>query len=471
MAKLSKAASNLPVLARAMISVEPWTVQAFQAQSISGTLNVSPEFQRRGVWNAKARMLLADSVVRGVPIGAITLYADDASGYDQYEVIDGKQRLSALLDFLADDFQIKTSTIASAGLDDDEFDLDNDSVTNECHGRLFTEFPQPRRMAMLQYKLPVFVVRGSRSDAIRSFTRMNQSSYSLKPQEIRNAFFNDSDYLRKSISLAEELESFVAEGAPPFFVGLGVMSKDAHLRMQDIQFISELILLVLEGPQHRRDTLDGAYELYRTVTGASARRLDEAGQRVGVAIQQINTLAEGRILQSYHFPSSCEHDFYGLVGALDEHGRLTDAQMESVGGELMSVISAFRRQVVQFIERVRDGGAISADEFGELVEQYGRGFLGGQINGKERRRERIKIWKTIIDEVVATLDVNSSFSDIQRRVIWARSEDKVCARCGLPVEWADFHAGHIKAHAIGGRTVIENGQIEHSACNQAAGVS
>lgn len=454
-----------------MISVEPWTVQAFQSQSLSGTLDVSPEFQRRGVWNPKAKMLLADSVVRGVPIGAITLYAEDSSGYDQYEVIDGKQRLTALLEFLNDSFHIKTSTILSGALDDDEFNLDNDPVTADCHNRSFGDFPQPRKMAMLQYKVPVFVVRGARSEAIRSFTRMNQSSYSLKPQEIRNAFFHDSAYLAAAVGVAEELETSVVEGAPSFFVGLGVMSKDAHQRMQDIQLISELMLLILEGPQHRRDRLDEAYELYRNVAGASGRRLSEAAAKVTAIIRQIDQVSKGLPLQAYHFPSSCEHDFYGLFGALNDHGLLTDAQLSSVADELISVISGFRRQVVQFIARVRDGGEISSEEFGELVEQYGRGFLGGQINSKERRRERIKIWLSLIDEVVAALDSNSAFSDVQRRLIWARSEDKLCARCHQPVEWSDYHAGHKLAHALGGRTEVENGQVEHAACNIGAGVA
>jgi hypothetical protein len=454
-----------------MISVEPWTVQAFQSQSISGTLDVSPEFQRRGVWNQKAKMLLADSVVRGVPIGAITLYADDSSGYDQYEVIDGKQRLTALLDFLGNGFQIKTSTILSGALDDDEFNLDNDAVTSDCHNKSFSDFPQPRKMAMLQYKIPVFVVRGPRSNAIRSFTRMNQSSYALKPQEIRNAFFHDSAYLAAAVGIAEELESTLVEGSPPFLVGLGVMSKDAHQRMQDIQLLSELLLLTLEGPQHRRDRLDEAYELYRSVSGASSRRLSEASNKVTSIVRQIDRISKGLPLQAYHFPSSCEHDFYGLFGALEEHGLLSDAQILSVGDELITVISGFRRQVVQFVARVRDGGDTASEEFGELVEQYGRGFLGGQINGRERRRERIKIWRAVIDDVVASLDSSSSFSDIQRRLIWARSEEKLCARCLQPVEWAEYHAGHKIAHALGGKTEVENGQVEHAACNISAGAT
>jgi len=49
-----------------MITVEPWTAQAFQTASTNGTLKISPEFQRRDVWAPKDQMLLIDPVARGV---------------------------------------------------------------------------------------------------------------------------------------------------------------------------------------------------------------------------------------------------------------------------------------------------------------------------------------------------------------------------------------------------------------------
>ena len=104
-------------------------------------------------------------------------------------------------------------------------------------------------------------------------------------------------------------------------------------------------------------------------------------------------------------------------------------------------------------------------------KNMGADLLGGQINSKQRREDRIRIWAEVIDGVVATLDANQTFSSIQRRIIWARSVDKLCARCGEPVDYPDYHAGHKVARALGGRTLVENGQVEHAACNQGAGAS
>ena len=105
-------------------------------------------------------MLLIDSIARGVPIGAITLYKDSSPGYDTYEVIDGKQRLTALFDFLDDKLSIKTAQIASAALDDDEFSVDDDDVTANFHDRKFSALGTAESYKLQQYKIPIFVVSG-----------------------------------------------------------------------------------------------------------------------------------------------------------------------------------------------------------------------------------------------------------------------------------------------------------------------
>jgi hypothetical protein len=252
-------------------------------------------------------------------------------------------------------------------------------------------------------------------------------------------------------------------------VGLGVISKQTFDRMQDVQLSSELLVLLLEGPQHRRDTLDKFYELYRNPNGAAKQELSNARQRLVAIVEQISKIVDGTVLQALHFPAACENDFYGLVGALDSVGLLTGPQLAALDLELREVVSGFRQQVEIYVQRVREGLASQPEEFGTLVEDYGRGFLGGQINSKARREERIRIWSEVIASVVDTLDPNAQFSEPQRRIIWARSLDKACARCGEVVEWVDYHAGHKVARALGGRTTIENGQVEHAACNQAAG--
>lgn len=456
-----------------MIDVETWKVDSFNSANTRGTLRISPEFQRRAVWTSKSQMLLVDSVARGVPIGAITLYEDLSEGYPVYEVIDGKQRLTALMSYLAGDIVVKTSLISAAAMDDDEFELGSDEVVQFFHEKDYSQLDAAHRNSFLDYKVPVFIVKGKREGAIRSFTRMNQNSYTLKAQEIRNALFADSKYLTASLGVTAELDA-VSSGADESsaFVRMGVMSSDGFKRMQDVQFASELMLLILQGPQHRRDQLDASYGLYRNPSRDALRTLLAAKDRVVQICSQVGEIFDGYSpLQAYHFPPACENDFYGLVGAINERGLLTAPQMSALREELRDVISGFRSQVEEFIQKARSGSEVSSEDFSPLVESYGRGFLGGQLNSRTRRVERIRIWKEVIEGVAATLDPQASFSDTQRRLIWARNADKSCARCSNRVDWNDYHAGHKIPRSMGGQTHIDNGQVEHASCNQGAGAS
>jgi hypothetical protein len=88
-----------------------------------------------------------------------------------------------------------------------------------------------------------------------------------------------------------------------------------------------------------------------------------------------------------------------------------------------------------------------------------------------RRQTRIAILRDLLTETAATLDPKSQFSAEQRRLIWARSPDKRWARCGEVVPWPEYHAGHKVPHGGGGKTTVDNGQVEHAKCNMSAGAS
>jgi len=299
---------------------------------------------------------------------------------------------------------------------------------------------------------------------------MNSNVYVLKPQEIRNAIFMGAASLQAAISSTEELTNAHEVGESGSFLGaLGVISGEGLKRMQDVQLTAELLLMLMRGVTHRRDDLDEWFETYQSPTGDAARKLAAAKPELIRVCKQLWALTDGTTLNAYPFPSSCENDFYALVGAIHERGLLTAPQLEQLRGELIVVISGFRAQVEEFIDRVRSGESTRPEEFDAVVETYGRTFLGGQINSKQRREDRIRVWKDVINGVAATLDPRADFTPLQRRLIWAKSVDKVCARCGNTVEWAEFHAGHKLSHAQGGKTVVENGQVEHGTCNQSAG--
>ncbi|MCV7449391.1 DUF262 domain-containing protein [Micrococcus luteus] len=61
-------------------------------------LNLAPTYQRGDVWSTKDRQALIESILRGIPLPSIILLR--ANGSAPHEVVDGKQRLTAILRFV-----------------------------------------------------------------------------------------------------------------------------------------------------------------------------------------------------------------------------------------------------------------------------------------------------------------------------------------------------------------------------------
>jgi hypothetical protein len=451
------------------IQNQTWNVREIIETSKNGNLNISPSYQRHQVWKEEDKILLIDSLVRRLPIGTITLFKEtDSDGLDKYQVIDGQQRLTAIRDYLNNAFPLRSSAITKA-IEKDEDERDQKDLGAAFYDKKWSELSETQQIRIFQYPLPVLIMDGTQEDAVYAFYRMNKTNYVLKPQEIRNAIFNNTKFLETVKSLEARLSKDLGEGKS-FLKAIGAISDQQFKRMQDLQLLSELLILILRGPQHRRDSLDRFYRDYRD---SGLKELEQASTELYQILEQLFAIFEKKRLNSWHFPPNCEHDLYALVGALHNRRPMTNTQLTHFGKELAQALSEFQREVTLFrtIARTRSTRTHDLSQFPPNVDEYGRTFLGGQINSKDRREARIRILTEIFNDVCSSPDPNRSFKEWERRYIWASSQDKVCARCGERVEWKDFHAGHKIPHAKGGKTTIENGQIEHSWCNQSAGAS
>ena len=81
-------------------------------------LKLNPDFQRGSVWTPAARTFLIDTILRGFPIPKIYLRtAVDTDTKQSYrEVVDGQQRLRAIIDFANDKFALSKRAGEFSGL-------------------------------------------------------------------------------------------------------------------------------------------------------------------------------------------------------------------------------------------------------------------------------------------------------------------------------------------------------------------
>lgn len=140
-----------------------------------------PEFQRRNVWDVQKKSKFIESIILNIPIPSILL-ADDKSR-NEYIIIDGKQRLSAIVDFIAPKnkgkgFKLKGLNILSFLNGYDYEKLMNDSSKIEYLSQLQT-FPLKASIVRnYNEKLLYFI-----------FERLNSGSVQLTTQELRHTLY------------------------------------------------------------------------------------------------------------------------------------------------------------------------------------------------------------------------------------------------------------------------------------------
>jgi hypothetical protein len=76
-------------------------------------LDLDPPYQRRSVWNQDYKDFFIDTVLNSYPAPAIFLYQEiTPDGISKFSIIDGKQRLSTLFEFVENEFPVsETATI------------------------------------------------------------------------------------------------------------------------------------------------------------------------------------------------------------------------------------------------------------------------------------------------------------------------------------------------------------------------
>ena len=150
---------------------------------ISNTLVMNPDFQRQsGVWNIQQKSELIESILMGIPIPIIYLFENE-QGLKQ--VVDGRQRLSCIFDFLNDIFKLK---------DLNRLKKENDKV--------FSNLSSQFQAKIEDYQFLAYTVQHPTPERVKFdiFDRVNRGGTQLNNQEMRNAL-----YLGKATSLLNKL--------------------------------------------------------------------------------------------------------------------------------------------------------------------------------------------------------------------------------------------------------------------------
>ena len=152
-------------------------------------LDLNPPYQRRSVWNSTYKQFFIDTVLKNYPVPPIFVNMEvTGTGATIYHVIDGKQRLTAILEFLEDRFPISKEKFSPPNL----------------AGKYFSELEPITQKSIYGYFLPFeFFTDANLEEVTEIFDRFNRNVARLTEQELRNARYA-GDFITLMEQLADE---------------------------------------------------------------------------------------------------------------------------------------------------------------------------------------------------------------------------------------------------------------------------
>ena len=104
----------------------------------NNVVNMNPNYQRDLVWEHQDKELLIESIFEGIEIGKFTfIYLQSESENDYlYEVLDGKQRLTTLFEFMTDQFKYKGKYFSELNVEDRRYFLNYNVTSGETNFEL-----------------------------------------------------------------------------------------------------------------------------------------------------------------------------------------------------------------------------------------------------------------------------------------------------------------------------------------------
>jgi len=398
-----------------------WFFQRHQ----EGSLELAPPFQRKPVWSLNNKSYLVDTIIKGLPIPEIYMQIKtDETGETKYIIVDGQQRLRAILEYLSGEYEL----------------LESDNP--EYGGKEFQDLPSGIKQEIWNYDFVVRELSTSSDEDIRHiFQRLNKNVVPLNRQELRNATYM-GEFMQLMLRLAEE-DSFWSDNK--------IVSPNDIKRMINSEFVSEMFIGMMHGVQQKnQDLLDKFYKMYD-----EDFQDKEDWKKKFTKIQLIINDIFEEDLRPVRWHN--KNDFYSLFLAIN--GLLEEYLIPS------EKYSEIKKALEEFIVDVyRDVGSY---EFPTSKEYY-ENVIEHSTN-KENRQKRINALRQVLIPFLIPKDSRRTFSEEERRIFWHLSKDKLCALCGKEVTWNDYEIDHKIPHSKGGKTCLENAQITHKSCNSSKG--
>lgn len=326
----------------------------FYGEHQKGTLILQPKYQRNPIWSRGQQCFLIDSLISGCPIPQVYInirsQGEGKAKMTYYEVVDGQQRLRTIIEFISEEWALIPINEHAYPISD---------VYKGQFGKKYPELPKKLQDAIWDYPLAVQEIRGWDDQEIRAmFRRLNYVNERLNKQELRH-----SQYFGEFNQAAEQLST------ESFWDEIHLFSRRDSQRMKDVEFVSELFVIVIDGIQDQQKTLDRFYAEYDVSFPRKAKYISKFRQ----VLESLRSIAN--LIRTTRFGKRA--DFYALFAAALQLNQTVTTPVDLTGAELEL------RNLSKELES-------PADELKGLAQQYYTTVIEGP-NKLAKRRLRTEI--------------------------------------------------------------------------------
>jgi len=207
-----------------------WNITRLVEEYDAGNIDLCPPYQRNPVWTIKAQQKLIQSILAGKAIpNFFMLRKEDA----RFEMIDGQQRARTILAYWKNMLVDHENLTFLAR-------LDRSPNRQACRRRL------------LDYQLSISIITGlDDNESIEEYyALLNSSGLRLNRPELKKAEYFTTNFLKLVMELAEDER----------LQQLKLFTTSSSARMNDVDFVSELIAAIKYGVSDKKEKVDQLYE-------------------------------------------------------------------------------------------------------------------------------------------------------------------------------------------------------------------
>ncbi|WP_338359819.1 DUF262 domain-containing protein [Yeosuana marina] len=314
-----------------------------------GNIDLSPPYQRKDIWTRNDQESLIDSILSNFPLPNFFIYKNKTG---KYEMVDGQQRARTIHRFYYGNI---TNSYKKSINDVDKYNFENYilSVTE------LTELKNSNEIADF-------------------YVLVNKKGKHLNTPELHKAEYNDSNYLK----LAEDLLD-VQE-----FMNLNLFTEATSRRMNDRNYVEELIAYLVYGIQDKKKIIEIIYK-----EDIKDDNIGELKDRFTQIINIFDFLNNHYPIQKTRFKQ--KNDFYTFFNFIDQNiGQSQD-------------LFLYQYKVLLSISEYIS----PSEEESKSLREYALNCVS-QSNSKKAREYRLLFFNSILKNKEKDISQNIILSDI-----------------------------------------------------------